>query len=225
MKNLFAISILMFGMNVNAQAPIAAIELAELNILYRGYGNMIIPAVYNNNGGKLLLVGDDVSISKAEGGDYFTATPMGNARYVSISVHLINGTDTTFVRKVDYRVMNLPDPNIYWGPSVSYYNMKNKANIRERKLFAKYGPEIPLKAEFTVVSWELIIDSNVVVTGNGSLLYEAEETLKKITETTTVSMRVRIKGADGITRIREGSWEVEPWEETEEPKATLQSGG
>ncbi len=212
MKNLLTICILMFGMNVNAQEPIAAIELPELNILYRGYTNKIIPAVYNNNGGTLLLVGEEVSISKDEDDDHFIAKPMGSDRYVSISVHLINGTDTTFVRKVDYRVMNLPDPSIFWGP----IEAGNKANIRERKLFAKYSPWIPLKAEFTVVSWELIIDSNVVVTGNGSLLYEAEETLKKFTETTTVSMRVRIKGVDGITRIREGYWEVEPWGETEE---------
>ena len=28
-----------------------------------------------------------------------------------------------------------------------------------------------------------------------------------------------------LLKFRAGSWEVEPWEESEEPKATLQSGG
>ncbi len=208
MKNLLTICILMFGMNVNAQEPIAAIELSELNVLYRGYANMIIPAVYNNNGGTLLLVGDDVSISKAEGGDYFTATPMGNARYVSISVYLIKKRDTTFMRKIDYRAHNLPDPSIYWGLARD----GEKANIREKELFAMYSPDIPLSAHYSVVSWELTVDSTVV-TGTGSNLDEAEEILRKITKTTTVSMKVKFLGSDQITRSRVVSWEVEPWDE------------
>ena len=216
MKNLLTICILMFGMNVNAQEPVAAIELPESNVLYRGYANKIIPAVSNNNGGTLFLAGQGVSISKAEEDDYFIAKPMGSNREVSILVNLIHGTDTTLLRKVDYRVMNLPDPSIYWGSAEGGYKGRSKANIREKNLSVNYFHGFPLKSEFTVVSWELTVDSNLVVMGNGSSLHEAEETLKKITETTIVTIRARVIGQDRITRVREASWEVDPWEETEE---------
>lgn len=220
MKNLLLLSVLTLGLCVLAQEPIVAIEMPEYNILYRGYPNKIIPAVYNNGEGTIFLEGKGVSISKDENGERFTVKVTGSGRAALISVYLINGNDTTFLRKVNYRVSNLPDPAMYWGGAKE----GGKANIREDKLFAKYGPEIPLAAQFTVVSWELSVDSSVVMS-NGNNLHEAEEILKKIEKPTKASFKIKYIGVDGITRTCNSFWLIDPWDETDEPNGVIKCGG
>jgi hypothetical protein len=206
---------------VHSQQPIAAIELPEYNLLYRGYTNKIIPAVSNNNGGTMLLTSEDVTIKKSDDGIHYFLETVSKKRTVCISFNLINGNDTTFVRRVEFRLYNLPDPSLYWGPAKE----GGHANIREHKLFVKYPPEIPLNAEFRVVKWEVCVDS-IFVKGKGGSIKDAESILKKVDKASNVSIIVTFVGPDGIHRKKMAIWKVEAWDETEEPQELgIECGG
>jgi hypothetical protein len=210
MKNsLYIIIFLNLVFQLSAQTPIAAIESPELNILYRGYPNKLIPAVTNNDSAEVLIKGDDVFIEKFD--DYYIVKPTSAGRSVSLYVVLEkNGIQDT-IRKLKYRVYNIPDPILYWGTSKN----SEKANIRHQKIFAKYPPEIALSAQFTIESWSIKY-KNLEVSGKGNDLSSAEKFLKKIKKETTIEIITIVMGIDGVRRKIKGSWTVIPWKEEKE---------
>ena len=208
-KSLYVILFLNLAFQLNAQTPIAAIESPELNILYRGYPNKLIPAFTNNDSAEVIIKGKDVHIEKFD--DYFIVKPTGTGRYVSLCVVLVKKSGQDTIRELTYRVFNIPDPVLYWGASKN----SQKANIKVPKLFAKYPPEIPLHAQFVIESWSMKY-KNQEVSGKGSNLSNAEKLLKKIKKETTVEIVTSVMGVDGVSRIIKGSWIVIPWKDEKE---------
>lgn len=213
---LFAICFITLTLNSFGQLPTAAIESPELNILYRGYENKIIPAVLNSNDREMLLIGKGVTITKPEGVEYYIAKTNNRDRVVSISVNLIDKFDTLFVREIQYRVSNLPDPYLYWGDA----RQDGNADLHEKNIDVKYPHEIPLMCTFKIVNWEVIVNEKSI-SGKGNDLSKAEALLKSVKTTTTVTIKMTVKSTDGILRMRQGTWNVNPWEITEESKVKL----
>ena len=200
----------------------AAIEMEELNVLYRGYPNKLHVVVSNSEGKKISLTSNELSISPIED-FYYIVKPISSARTAKINVLLIGETDTTLVRSIDYRISNLPKPTLYWGSSKD----GEHANIKEKKIFIKYPPEITLNASFKIINWELAIDSSFnirPVRGKGSLITDAEQVLNKVTKHSSIYMVVTYVGPDDIHRILRAKWEVDSWEQTDEPMDLLPKG-
>lgn len=208
---------LTIGSICSAQEPVAAIEISEHNLLYRGYPNKIVAAVTNNEGKKVRLIGSNVTIEKyndLDNSNTYIVNP-GQGRSASLSILLVDSLSIDTIRTIKYRVLNLPDPVMYWG------GVKNghKGNIRTKVFFAKYPPEIPLNAKFRVVSWEVAFEGDTI-SGEGSNISSAEELLKKIPSGTTLTFEFAIVGPDGIIRIKKGQWKVIAWDEEKEEKFT-----
>lgn len=195
-----------------AQEPIGAIEAPELNVLYRGYPNKINVAVTNNDNREVVLTGSNVSITKTPDSEAsYIVKPDNKGRTATLTVGLIEGDSIVPVKSIPYRIMYLPDPTLYWGGA----KQSGKANIRQRKLFAKYPPEIPISAAFSILNWKIEWNGEQAE-GNGSNLTSAEDFLKKIKEKTEVFVTTTVIGPDGIEREISAKWKVDPWDETEE---------
>ena len=205
MKHLILFAAWILGSNVQAQAPIAAIELQGMNILYRGYENTIIPAVTNSDGRTMIVSARNASVSHGPKSTYIIKP--GNGKTTTISISLIDSDGRTAVIKtVEYRVANLPVPNIYWGDLISGGN----GNLKSPCLSVRYPAEIPLRSEFQVLSWETSFE-NDTISGDGSSLSTAEDFFKKIPSGTTLLFKVVVQSPDGIRRFRHAQWTVMAW--------------
>lgn len=182
--------------------PQGSIELPELNVLYRGYPNKVEATASGYD--KSILGGTGVSIS---GSGPYIVKPTGSGReaYLSVSGKNTATGQTVQLKKVKYRVSNLPDPEIYWGGAKN----GERASKAETKLFAKYGPEIPLSANFTVKSWECTVPgASRPVMGTGNLISAASGLLRAAPAGSMVSFICKVVGPDGITRTRAGAFKI-----------------
>ena len=182
--------------------PQGSIELPEMNVLYRGYPNKAEATASGYD--KSILSGTGVSIS---GSGPYIVKPTGSGRtaYLSVSGRNTATGQTVQLKKVEYRVSNLPDPEIYWGGSKN----GERASKSETRLFAKYGPEIPLKAEFTIKSWECSIPgASRPIIGTGSNIAAASGLLRAAPAGSMVSFICKVVGPDGITRTRAGAFKI-----------------
>lgn len=182
--------------------PQGSIELPELNVLYRGYPNQVEATASGYD--KSILTGTGVSIS---GSGPYIVKPTGSGRtaYMMVSGKNTVTGQTVQLKKVEYRVSNLPDPEIFWGGAKN----GERASKTETKLFAKYGPEIPLKADFTVKSWECTVPgASRPVLGTGNLITAASGLLRAAPAGSMVSFICKVVGPDGITRTRAGAFKI-----------------
>ncbi len=183
--------------------PQGSIELPEMNMLYRGYDNKVEATASGYD--QTSLTGTGVSLSKTSTG--WIAKPSGSGReaYLTVSGKNTATGQSATLKKVKYRVSNLPDPEIYWGGSKN----GERASKAETKLFAKYGPEIPLNASFTVKSWECTVPgASRPIMGTGNLISAASGLLRAAPAGSMVSFICKVVGPDGITRTRAGAFKI-----------------
>jgi len=185
--------------DVIVMQPSGSIELPKMNVLYRGYNNIVRATASGYD--QTILSGTDVSI--VQKGDEYIVKPTGRSRTAYLSVIGKNNTtgETKELRRVVYRVSNMPKAELYWG-GVSDGGRGNK---RENKIFAKYPPEIPLEAKFTIVSWEVSIDGarGIPPKGSGNLLSsEAMRLINQVPRGKSITIRIKYKMVGGNTIIR-----------------------
>lgn len=182
--------------------PQGSIELPELNVLYRGYPNKVDPTASGYP--TTILTGENASITKS--GNLYIASPgKGKTAYLTVSGKSADGK-TVQLKRVEYRVSNMPDPVLYWGGSKS----GEKASKSSTVLMAKYPPEIPLKAEFTVLKWTCFAPGlkGAPPTGSGGSIAGAAPLIKAVAPGTGVSFNATVKGPDGLARQIGGSWSI-----------------
>ncbi|XOV68253.1 MAG: hypothetical protein ACFHU9_03565 [Fluviicola sp.] len=202
---------------INAQESIGAIQNLELNVLYRGYSNKIKVATTECDNVTVKLVGRNCRVSPLNRPGEFVVKP-GNGRLATLSiVRLEADSSETVIHETQYRVHNLPDPTLYWGGSRSGV----KPSRHSRLILAKYPPEVPLSAYFSVKEWTMTIDSSHV-TGVGGSLKAADSLIGSIKGSIkanrTVQIEVKCVGPDGIVRSLTGQWPIgEPCKEEEKP--------
>ena len=204
-----------------SQEPTVALELPEHNTLYRGYPNRIIPAVTNNDGAKVQIIGaPDLNISSSDEKSYIVK-PKSPKKYALLHVVLVSENKIDTVRTVKYRLVNLPDPTLYWGG----HKNESKASVKINKIFAKYPPGIPLNATFKIMSWEVIFNGKSV-NGKGNNISKAEDLLKMVRTKSEVTIKTVVVGPDGMERKVVGTWKVIPWdEETDEGLIEIKCSG
>lgn len=187
---------------VQIMKPQGSIELPELNVLYRGYPNKVDPTASGYP--TTVLTGSNCSISKS-GSIYIASPGKGKKAYLTVSGKSADGK-TVQLKKVEYRVSNLPDPVLYWGSAKS----GGKGVKSSRLLQAKYPPEIPLKAEFKVVKWTCYAPGlkGAPPTGMGQSLGAAGPLINAVRPGTGLSFNATVRGPDGIARQVGGSWSL-----------------
>ena len=184
--------------------PSGSIELPEMNMLYRGYANKVEATASGYD--QTSLGGSGVSLTKS--GTGWIAKPTGRAREAYLTVTGKNSAtgESKQLKKVKYRVSNLPDPELYWGGAKS----GTKANKNGTKLFAKYPPEIPLNATFKIVAWECTIPGapGRPPSGSGSNISAASSLIRQARSGMTVSFIATVVGPDGIRRKKAGAFKI-----------------
>jgi gliding motility-associated protein GldM len=184
--------------NYTVGAPSGAVSLPEMNVLYRGYDNKVVGAVSGYVDYK--LSGSNVSLSKS--GDKWIAKP-GNGREAKINLTgIAEDGSSANVGTFDFRVRDLPKPTIKLG-SVWDGEKVNAATIKAmNRLFAQYPPEIPLEAQFSITSYEIVVSGAPrSAKGTGaSLNGDAMGLLKQVRGGATITIMTDFRGPDGRTK-------------------------
>lgn len=138
---------------VKVMKPAGAISLPEFNVLYRGYNNMI-SAVASGFDQTQLTASSGTSLTRE--GDLWVARP-GAARDAVLTVSGVNSVTkkTQMLLSQRFRVLSLPNPELFWGGASG-----GQAPKTSNQLIAKYGPGIPLNAQFQIIRWECIVSNN-----------------------------------------------------------------
>ena len=183
--------------------PQGAIEMPEFNILYRGYDNQVEATASGYD--KTVLSASGASIS---GSGPYIVKPTGRGReaYLTVSGKNTATGKTASLKKVKYRVLRLPNPEISWGRVMSGGKVTKGASTR---LFAKYPPEIPLKANWRIVDWSVQIPGVVrPLSGSGSNFSSATRMINTAKSGTVVVFTCGVIGPDGVSRRRAGSFTI-----------------
>lgn len=186
--------------------PSGAVSLPDMNVLYRSYDNKVTGAVSGYTGYKLSI--DNGNINKS--GDIWIARP-GTARQAIIS---ITGTaedgSSARVGTFSFRVQNLPAPSIYLGALEDGSDNPSGTIKAQTRLFAKYPPEIPLNAVFSVVSWEVsVAGAPRPEKGTGAVLTpKALSLIKQAQPGGTITFMTVTKGPDGKDRKKSAAFKV-----------------
>jgi gliding motility-associated protein GldM len=178
---------------IKIMKPQGTVSLPEMNVLYRGYKNRIqgVASGYDQT----VLSGNNVTLTKS--GEEYIGSP-GQGREASITVSGKNSVTnkTVSLGSFTFRVSNLPGPQVFLGTIASGSSVSKSAVANMNRLFAKYPPEIPLKAEFDVASWELTVSGAPrSIAGNGAVLSaDAISLLKQAKPGSKVSISAKYKG-------------------------------
>ena len=187
--------------------PAGEISLPDMRILYRGYKNKVAGAASGFQSFKL-NAGSNVSLTKS--GEFWIASP-GRGRNASISIQGITGDKSVTLNTVEFDVRDLPTPDLSLG-SINSGDKTTRGALRAaNRLFAKYGPEIPLSGvTFDVVSWEIsVAGAPRPVTGRGASIAAAQSLLRQAPSRAIVQINTRIKGPDGKTRKKNMSFTIQ----------------
>jgi gliding motility-associated protein GldM len=187
---------------IKIMKPQGTVSLPEMNTLYRGYDNKVegVASGYDQT----ILNGQGVTLSKSGNGYIGRVNTTGREASISISGKNSVTNKTVNLGSFKFRVRNLPPPSIFFGAAPD----GAKASKAETKLFARYGDEIPLQANFTVVSWEMqVAGLSRPSKGSGNMLTpEAVGQLKQAKPGAMVSFMCQVKGPDGILRKKSGNF-------------------
>ncbi|MFT6922478.1 MAG: hypothetical protein ACJA1C_001483 [Crocinitomicaceae bacterium] len=182
--------------------PNGAIELTDLNVLYRGYPNKV---EISGSGYDEISLGATGATYVKSGKGYIVSPGRGKEATLSVTGRNKDGTSKV-LKKSPFRVSNLPDPTLYWGSAKS----GAKGSKGSRLLQAKYSPEIPLKADFTLVSWTCYAPGlkGKPPTGSGGSIAGAGPLINALKPGSGISFTCKVRGPDGITRQIGGGWSL-----------------
>ena len=183
--------------------PQGAIELPELNVLYRGYNNQVEATASGYD--KTILSGTGVTIS---GSGPYIVKPSGRGRtaYLTVSGKNTVTGRTTQLKKTKYRCADLPKPTIYWGGADG--SQGDKIEVANQFIRAAYPPEIPLNANFRIIKWTCNIAGNpgAPPKGSGKSLASAMRQIKQARPGMPISLVVTYAEPSGRQRKMAGSF-------------------
>lgn len=177
----------------------AEIELMN-PILYRGYTNKIMATAHGFLETELTASG--ASVSKRSNG--WTIRP-GAGKSCEVTVWgKSEDENLTKLKTVSFKVSNLPDPILYWGGKKS----GDKGNKNSNLLQAKYGPGIPLKAEFKILKWKFFAPGlkGMTPTGSGGNIGPVSSLIRAVKPGHGISFICDVKGPDGMVRKVGAAW-------------------
>ncbi len=189
---------------IQIMKPQGVVSLPDMNVLYRGYDNKIEATA--SGYAETKVNGNGVSLSKS--GNGYIGRVNGSGKEATISISGFNKASNKNVPlgTFKFRVRNLPPPSLFFGGAED----GGTASRSETRIFAKYGPEIPLNVSFTVLSWELIVaGAPMTAKGSGNQLdAKGVALLKQAKPGSMITIQTKVKGPDGVTRNKSGSFRV-----------------
>ena len=179
---------------VRIMKPQGTVSLPEMNVLYRGYNNIVEGVASGFE--ETRLSGNGVTLAKS--GNGYIGRVVGTGKTATISVSGVNKSTNKSQQlgSFTFRVSNLPPPQLYLG-TLSNGSSASSSSIKAMTaLFMKYPPEIPLKAVFEVGTWEVSVSGAPrTVQGSGKMLSsEALNLIKQAKPGSTVSISGKFKG-------------------------------
>jgi len=188
---------------IKIMKPQGTVSLPDLRVLYRGYDNKVeaVASGYDQTN----ITGSNVTLSKS-GTGWIGKPGAGKTATITVSGKSSVSNKSVNLGTFEFRVSNLPDPELYWGGAKN----GEKGSKVEKKLFAKYPPEIPLNATFKVVDWECQVPGaqGAPPKGNGSDISSASGLISAVKPGMNVSFICNVVGPDGVRRKKAGAWKL-----------------
>jgi hypothetical protein len=188
--------------------PTGAVSLPEMFVLYRDYANKVVGAASGYPDYKLVGT-SNVTLTKS-GAEYVASPGQGREATISIQGVSPDGKSAN-LGSFQFRVRNLPKPNVYLG-SCEDGGAYAKATIgAQTRLFAKYGDDITLVANFTVTNWEVnVTGAPRPESGTGPALSPAALGLiKQARPGNTITIMTTVLMPGGKTRKSGASFKVQ----------------
>lgn len=161
------------------------ISLPEMNVLYRGYDNKIEYSTSSKYDTVVLLIDKETGIEIKwieKNRSVLKIDTNCPSRSIEVSSYGIKNNDTTKFSSLAFRIQNPPEPYIYWG-GFRLDEVNNEPDsifyLRGSRLFAKYGPETPLTASFSINQATLIIGNDSYINYGSAI---REQILRKLHE-------------------------------------------
>lgn len=189
---------------VTIMKPSGAISLPELNVLYKGYPNQVEAVA---SGFDQTTLTGTVPISKSGNGWIATPTP-GPAREATLTVsgkNSVTGKSQSLLTKT-FKLRGMPKPDIYWGSVPN----GGKGSRQEQRIFARYGEEVPLTANFTITKWTVSISGLMgEPTGSGNQLSsEAMALIRQARAGSMVTIICNVVGPDKVAKISTAAFKL-----------------
>lgn len=189
---------------VTVMKPSGAISLPELNVLYKGYPNQVEAVA---SGFDQTTLSGTVPLSKSGNGWVATPTP-GPAREATLTVsgkNSVTGKSQSLLTKT-FKLKNMPKPDIFWGAVAN----GGKGARQEQRIFAKYGEEVPLTANFTITRWTLTVSGLMgEPMGSGNQLSaEAMALIRQAKAGSTVTLICDVVGPDKVAKKSVGAFKL-----------------
>ena len=188
---------------ITVMKPQGTVSLPELNVLYKGYNNVVegVASGYDQT----ILAGQGVTLTKSGKGYIGRVSGAGRTAKITISGKSTKTNKTVSLGSFEFRVMNLPPPSLFFGATED----GGKASKAETRLFARYS-DSPLKAEFSVQSWELnVAGAPRPAKGTGNTLNaDGISLMRQAKPGSSISFMTQVKGPDGILRKKSGVFTI-----------------
>lgn len=181
--------------------PQGTISLPQMNILYKGYENVIegVASGYDQT----ILSGSNVTLVKKE--NQWIAKP-ANVKTASISISGKSSATGKTVKLGTYNftVRQLPKPDLYLGNVVSGDAFVPGTST----LFAKLDPSNPLNVKYEVISYELTTPiAPMPKKGNGSILNaDALGLLRQLKPGAYITIMTQVRFPNGDVRKVAGTF-------------------
>lgn len=186
---------------IKIMRPQGTVSLPQLNVLYKGYNNIVegVASGYDQT----ILNGNGVSLSKS--GNQHIAKVTTSGRTANIDVYGVNSVSKKRVKlgSFPFRIMTLPNPEFFFGA----VEEGGKISPAEKNLFSRYKNS-PLDAKFTILNWELSLNTAPrPEKGKGSRISEeATRLLRQGRPGTIVNIKMDYVGPDQVVRKKIASF-------------------
>ena len=188
---------------IKIMRPQGTVSLPKLNVLYKGYDNVVegVASGYDQT----VLNGIGVNLKQSGDPNKQIARVTTSGKTASIDIYGMNSVSKKKVKLGTYsfRVMILPNPDFFFGA----VEEGGKISPLEKNLFSRYKNS-PLDAKFTILNWELSLNTAPKPEkGKGNHLSdEATRLLKQGRPGTIVNIKMDYIGPDQIVRKKLASF-------------------
>lgn len=183
---------------IKVMKPSATIMLPELMVLYKGYQNKVKglasgydQTVLSASGGISLVKNGDVYIANVPNSAGKTAT-------ISVSGKSSVTNKTANLGTFTFDIKPMPTPQIFVDGAESGAKIAKRVSA----INAAYGPGIPLKATFQVLTWSVGVQGIMrEATGTGNSLAAAAAVLNQGKPGSKVYVSAKVKFPTGLSKL------------------------